>query len=448
VNHEQLMKKLVQRARKKGADQAEVFLEVGRQSSCRVRDGEIEHLTESASKGVGIRVFVKGRLGFAYTSDFDTATLNEFVDRALSLAKASAPNRHNGLPSKAELKGPRPEVGALYDPEVAKLSSDWKVKAALEAERAAKDVDARITAFDSVGAGDYVSEVYVSSSEGLFGTYSGTYVYVYASPVAQDGGQLQTASWMDYKRFLGELDAPEAVGREAGRRAVRMLGAKKVKSQKVPVVFDPRMAAGFVGSIAGAANGDMVFQKSSVFAGKKGTVVGSPWVTIVDDGALPKGIATAPFDGEGVPTRKTRIIGKGRLESFLYDAFTARKAKAKSTANAERGYSSLPSIGVNNLYLEAGERTPEAILKEVKNGFYVTSMLGRGADPVTGDFSRGANGLWIENGELAYPVQEVTVAGNLLVMLKNVDAVGSDLEFRGSVAAPTLRFSELTVSGA
>jgi PmbA protein len=447
MNYEQLTKKLVQRARQKGADQAEVFLELSRQSSCRVRDGELEHLTEAASKGLGIRVYAKGRLGFAYTSDFARGTLNQFVDRALGLAKAAAPSKLNGLPSRAELKAPRPDVGALFDKDVANLPSDWKVKAALEAERAAKAVDARITAFDSVGAGDYVSEVFVASSEGLSCSYSGTYVYVYASPVASQNGHLQTASWMDYKRFLSELDSAEAVGREAGRRAVRMLGARKVKSQKVPVVFDPRMAAAFVGSIAGAADGDMVFKKSSIFAGRKGELLASPLVTIVDDGVLAKGIATAPFDGEGVPTRKTRIIGQGKLESFLYDAFTARKAKAKSTANATRSYSSLPSIGVNNLYLEAGERTAESIVREVKSGFYVTSMLGRGADPVTGDFSRGANGLWIENGELAYPVQEVTVAGNLMKMLKDVDAVGSDLEFRGSVAAPTLRFSELTVSG-
>lgn len=447
MNYEKLAKKLVQRAVTKGADEAEVFLEVGRQSSCRVRDGEIEHLTEAMSKGMGLRVFVKGRLGFAYTSDFNEGSLNAFVDRALQLAEAAAPNKFNGLPSSTEVKGPRTKLSALYDSAVANLASDWKIKAALEAERAAKAVDPRIHAFDSVGAGDYVSEVFVASSAGLSDGYSGTYVYIYASPVGSENGQLQTGTWMDYKRFLNELDSPEAIGREAGRRVVRMLGARKVKSQRVPVVFDPRMAAAFVSGIAGAANGDMVYKKSSVFAPLKGKKVASANVTIVDDGVLERGISTAPFDGEGVPTRKTAIISKGRLENFLYDAFTGRKAKARSTGNAERSYSSLPSIGLNNLYLEAGETSPEEIIRGVPDGFYVTSMLGRGADPVTGDFSRGANGLWIENGELAYPVQEVTVAGNLLQMLKDVDAVGTDLEFRGSVAAPTLRFSELTVSG-
>jgi PmbA protein len=447
MNYQQLVKKLVQRAQKKGAKQAEAFLETGRSSSCRVRDGKIEDLTQATSKGVGIRVIVRDRLGFAYTSDFDPASLDAFVDRAIALAEAAAPNKLNGLPKAKDLKGGLGEVEGLFDPAVANLSAEWKLKAALEMEKAGKAFDPRITTFDNVGAGDYVADVHMASSEGAQGSYSGTYVYLYAVPVASDGDQLQTSYWVDYKRFLAELDSPEAIGREAARRAVRMLGAKKVKSQKVPVIFDPMMAAGFVGSIASCANGDAVFKKSSVFAPLLGKKVAGPNVTIVDDGRLAKGLGTSPFDGEGVPTRRTPLIEKGKLSSFLYDAFTARKAGAKTTGNAARGYSSLPSIGTNNLYLEPGERSPEDLIGEVKNGFYVTAMLGRGADPVTGDYSRGANGIWIENGELTRPVQEVTVAGNLLSMLKGIDGIGSDLTFRGTTGAPTLRFAELTVSG-
>jgi PmbA protein len=202
-----------------------------------------------------------------------------------------------------------------------------------------------------------------------------------------------------------------------------------------------------VGSIASAANGDAVFKKASIFAPLLGKRVGADSITVVDDGLLPRGLGTSPFDGEGVPTRRTPIVEKGVLKSFLYDAFTARKAGARTTGNASRGYSSLPSIGVNNLYLEPGQKSPEELIREVKNGFYVTTMLGSGANIVTGDYSRGANGLWIENGELAYPVQEVTVAGSLLQMLKDVDGIGNDLSFQGSTGAPTLRFAELTVSG-
>lgn len=446
MDYQELAKRAVGLARRRGAEQAEAMIEVGRSSSCRVRDGEIEDLTQSTSKGMGLRVFCAGRLGFAFTSDFEPGTIQAFVERAVDLARAAAPNKLNGLPARQDLKG-RAEVGDLFDPEVAELPGDWKIKTALEIERAGKAVDPRIRTFESVGAGEQVSDVYLASSEGVSGAYSGTYVYLYAVPVASEGDQLQTSYWVDTKRFLRELDSPEAIGREAARRAVRMLGAKKVSSQSVPVVLDPLLAASFVASVAAAANGDAVFKKSSFLATRLGEKIGSERLTLVDDGLLPRGLGTAPFDGEGVPTRRTAILERGVLKSFLYDSFTARKAKTRTTGNASRGYRSLPSIGTNNLYLEPGERSPEAIIGEVKNGFYVTAMLGHGANTVTGDYSRGANGLWIENGELAYPVQEVTVAGNLVEMLQAIDAVGSDLQFRGSTGAPTMRFAELTVSG-
>src|SRR5215218_4169827 len=312
TDYEKLAKKLVQRALKRGATEAEAFLEVGRQSSCRVRDGQIEDLTEATSKGVGLRVIVKGRLGFASTSDFEPGALDTFVDRAVQLAQAAAPNKLNGLPGKRDLGKPA-QVGELFDPAVANLASDWKIKTALEVERAAKSVDPRVTAFDSVGAGDYVSDVYVASSEGFSGAYAGTYVYLFASPVASDGQGLQTSYWMDYKRFLGDLESAESVGREASRRAVRMLGAKRVKTQQVPVLFDPMVAASFVGSIASAANGDAVYKKSSVLAPLLGKRLASKDVTIVDDGLLARGLGTSPFDGEGVATRRTPLVAGGVL---------------------------------------------------------------------------------------------------------------------------------------
>ena len=447
TDYAKLAQKLVQRAQKKGATQSEVFLQVCRESNCRVRDGQIEDLTEATSKGVGIRVICQGRMGFAYSSDFQLPVLEQFVDRAVSLAKLAAKNPWNGLPAKADVsKKPLPVEG-LYDEAVAKLPSDWKVKAALEMEKAGKSVDARIAAFDGVGAGESVSETHIATSEGVKASSEGTAVYLYASPVAKEGDQLQTSYWVDYRRHLAELESPEFVGKEAARRALRMLGARKVKSAKVPVIFDPMMAASFVHSIAACADGDAIYKRSSVFADRLGKTLGPSWLNVVDDGRLPRGLGSSPFDGEGVPTRKTHLIQNGKLSSFLYDAATARKAKARTTGNAARGYNSLPHIGTHNLYLEAGARPPEELIREVKSGFYVTAMLGRGADPVTGSYSRGANGIWIENGELAYPVQEVTVAGNLLQMIQDIDAVGNDLTFRGSTGAPTLRFSQLTVSG-
>jgi PmbA protein len=446
TNYAALAKKVMQRALKRGAKQAEVFLQVGRSADVRVRDGEIEDLTQATSKGLGLRVFVKNRQGFVWTSDFNTAALDKIVDRAIALAEMSAANPLNGLPDHEAL-GKLPNVGELFDEKVASLPPDWKINASIEMEKVIKAFDPRIKTIDSVGAGESVSEVYLASSAGMHGSYQGTSAYLYASPVATDGEQLQTSYWYDAKRFFEDLASPESVAKKAAIRAVRLLGAKKVKSQKCAIVLDPTMAAGFISSIAGAANGDAVFKKSSFLAAKLGQRIAPEHVTIVDDGLRPRGLATSPFDGEGVPTRRTTILEKGVLTSFLYDAFTARKAKTKTTGNASRGYRSLPSIGVNNLVLEPGTKTPEQIIKEIPNGFYVTAMLGHGANTVTGEYSRGANGLWIENGELTRPVQEVTVAGNLNDMLMQLDAIGNDLTFHGSTGASTIRFKELTVSG-
>ncbi len=445
TNYEQLAKALVARAKKKGASQADVFIQVGREASCRVRDQQIENLTQATSKGLGVRVIVNKRLGFAWTTDFSPDTVNAYVDKAIASAEASAPNAFNGIAESKDV-GDLPDVGPLFDEQIATLSPDWKISSAMEMEKACR-ADPRVKTVSSVEAGENVNEVYLAASNGMHGGYQSTSAYLYTAAVAAAHDQLQTSYWYDVKRFLNELPTAEFVGKEAARRAVRLLGAKKVKSQKVPVIFDPIMAASVIGSVAQAANGDAVFKKSSFLASKLGQAIAPANVSIIDDGVLTKGLATAPFDGDGLPTRRTPIVENGVLKAFLYDAFTARKAKTRSTGNATRGYKSMPSIGTHNLYLEPGPRTPEDIIRDVPNGFYVTAMLGHGANTVTGEYSRGANGLWVENGELTGPVQEVTVAGHLTDMLQRIDAIGSDLHFHGSTGAPTIRFSELTVSG-
>ena len=445
---EAFARKVLSRAQKLGAKQAEVFLQTSRESSVRVREGEIQDLTQATSKGLGLRVFGKGgRLGFAHTSDFDPARIDELARRALELASVAAPDPRNGLPAARELEPRSKAKLQLFDPAVASLAPDWKIKVSLEMEKVVRAHDPRITTVDSCGAGDYVSEVFIASTDGLEDRERGTYVYLFAAPVAAQDGQLQTDSWSDSKRFLADLESPEQVARTAAARTVRMLGATRTKTARMPVIFDPQIAASFVGSIAGAVNGDMVFKKASFLADKLGQAVAPKFFTVVDDGRLPRGLSTGRFDGEGVPTRVTPIVKNGVLRSFLFDSHTARKMKARTTGNASRGYSTLPSVGVNNLYLEAGTQTPEELLRGVKRGLYVTRMLGRGANTITGDYSRGANGLLIEDGELGRPVQEVTVAGNFLQMLQAIDGLGDDLVFRGSVSAPTLRFAELTVSG-
>lgn len=443
-----LAQQVVERARKHGATAAEAFVERSRQASASVRNGEIEKLTEAASKGLGLRVIHEGRLGFASTTDFSTGAIDELVSRAVALAQAAAPDEANVLPSAERLSlQNRPRVERLFDPAVAELDPGWKLKTAYALERAAREEDSRCDNFEGSGAGESVSEYALASTEGLVDAERGTFVYLWCAPVAKDGESFQTAYWSDYRRHLGELDDAEAVGREAARRTVRMLGARKIPTCRVPVVFDPQMAASFFGGLTGAVNGDMVFKRASFLADKLGQRIAATGVTLVDDATIPGALSSGAFDGEGVPTARLPIIENGVLQAFLYDTRTAQKAGTRSTGHAQRGYSSLPSIGPSNLLVQPGTMSPEEILKPIQRGLYVTSMLGRGANTVTGDYSRGASGLWIENGQLTYPVQEVTVAGPLLDMLQAIDAVGSDLTMRGSIGAPTIRFAELAVAG-
>lgn len=440
-------RQLVERAKKAGAREAEAYVERSRSASVTVRQGEIEELSEAASKGVGLRVVEGGRLGFASTTDFSDDGLSALVSRAVALARAAAADKANGLPEAKLTQGPYASIADLFDPAVEALEPAWKLRTALALEEAAKAEDARCSNFEGSGAGDEVSEVAIANTHGLAQSERGTSVYLWCSPVAQDGDSLQTSTWSDHRRFLSALDPAEAVGREAARRTVRMLGARSVPSQKVPVVFDPRMAAGFFGSLASAANGDLVFRKSSFLTGRLGERIASPLVTLVDDPLQAGALGATSFDGEGVATKRLPIVEGGVLSAFLYDVRTARKAKAKSTGHARRGYSGLPSVGPWNLRVEPGTTSLEALLAPIKQGLFVTSMLGRGANVVTGDYSRGANGLWIEDGTLTFPVQEVTVAGALVDMLQAIDGVGSDLLARGAVASPSIRFAELAVGG-
>jgi PmbA protein len=438
---------VVELARKAGAKEAEAFVERSREASTTVRAGEIEELSEASSKGIGLRVIVGGRLGFAATTDLTPGSLERLVQRALALAKEAAPDPANALATAKELAlGDRPRVDRLYDEAVASLDPGWKLRAAFELEKAAQ-ADARCDNFEGSGAGEAVTEYAIANSHGLLDSERGTHLYLWCAPVAREGESLQTSSWSDHKRHFAEIGSPESVGREAARRTVRMLGARKVDSARVPVIFDPMMAAGFFGSIAGAVSGDLVYKKASFLGGSLEKAIAVPSLTLFDDGRIPGALGSGAFDGEGVPTRRTSIIENGVLKAFLYDIRTARKAGKRTTGHARRGYSSLPGIGPSNLRVQPGAVSPQEIIRGVKRGLYVTSMLGRGANVITGDYSRGANGLWIEEGAFAYPVQEVTVAGHLVQMLQSIDMIGSDLIVRGAVGAPTIRFAELAVGG-
>ena len=258
---------------------------------------------------------------------------------------------------------------------------------------------------------------------------------------------MQRDYWFSVARSLAKLDSPENVGRIAAQRTLRRLGSRKVKTAQVPIIFDPLVAASILEHIFEGVNGDSVYRGASFLAGKLGEKIAADQITVIDDGTIPGGFGTSPFDGEGIPTRRTVVIENGVLKSYLLNTYTAKKLKLQTTGNASRGLAGTPGIGLGNYFLQPGMKTPAEVIGGVKEGLYVTEFLGHGANLVTGDYSRGASGMWISGGELAYPVEEITVAGNLKEIFFNISEIANDLEFRGPVASPTIRIEGLTVGG-
>ena len=439
--------KVISLARERGASDADVIAARGTEFEVKVADGEILTLTQATSKGLGLRVFVDGRVGLCNTSDFGADALVHAVERGVALAREAAVDPHNGL---ADAEAGRIDAGDdldLFDPAVPALPADDKIRWAHELEKAARAVDPRVKKFRDSGVSSGESYYVLVTSRGVVRTMCSTGISLWSTPLAEQDGELQTEFWYDSKSHVEDLEAVESIGRKAGARAVRMLGAKPVKTQRVPVIFEPPMAAGLVASVIGAIDGDMVYKKATFLADKLGASIAAPTLSVVDDPLLRRGAGSSPFDGEGLRTYKKRIIDKGKLTTFLYDAYTARKAGKKPTASGRRGVGGLPSAGPFNFYVEAGSADPAEILRSTKRGLIVTRGLGRGLNTVSGEYSRGANGLWVEDGEIVHPVQEVTIAGDYIAMLQGIDRLGSDLMMRGSTGAPTLRIAELAVSG-
>ncbi len=435
----------VERAMKSGADQVDAYLEKGRESTVTVRMGELETLKQATSKGLGLRVFTGNRLGFAYTSDFSKKSLKTFAKRTVEMAQEITSDPHNVLPD-APVKKDYPSLD-LYDPEIAKIPIKWKIKTAKKLESTAFAYDKRIKNSSGCSIYDGELEAVIANSAGVFHTYKTGSIASVCSIIAEQDDEKQSNYWYSNKRFFSELESAEEIAVKAAHRALRMLGAVKPKTQVVPVVFDPQMAASLIGIIFAALNGNRILKKSSFMVDKLNEKIATDLFTMIDDPLMKRGIGSQPIDDEGVPTNTKTVIDKGVLNHYFYDAYSAHKAGTKSTGNARRGYSSTPSVGAWNLYLKAGDSKPEDIIASVDNGLYLTRTMGWGVNMVNGDLSRGASGMWIENGELAYPVEEATIAGNLLEMLKNLVMVGSDLEFRSSRVAPTLKIENITVSG-
>ncbi len=443
---------------KAGASDAEAVIREGDEFSVNVRMGEVETLKESGSRGMGLRVFL-GKAGTAglrsastSTSDLTPDGIRQLVESALALAQVTEEDPFTGLAEREEFGTAEGDLHLYYD-DVYSLPGPERIEWARRAEAAALAADKRITNSDGGSFDAATGRKVLANSRGFLGSYRTSYAGVAAAPLAMDeNGQMQRDAWWSGARSFALLESPEAVGAEAARRTLRRLGARRVPTQRVPIVFAPETARTLIGSIFEAASGDAIWRGASYLAGKLGAAIADSSVTIVDDNlmVLPNGaggFGTSPFDGEGLPSRRTVVVEKGVLRNYLLNTYTARKLGMKSTHNASRGLAGAPGVGAGNLYLEPGTQTPEEILSGVTAGLYVTSLMGFGVNTVTGDYSRGATGLWIENGQLTHAVEEVTIAGNLGEMLRNVAAIGNDLVFRSAVACPTLRIDGMTIAG-
>ncbi|HEY1986308.1 MAG TPA: TldD/PmbA family protein [Terracidiphilus sp.] len=453
VDLESMAADVVALAMKAGASDAEAVVREGDEFSVTVRMGAVETLKDSGSRGLGLRVFMGRRTGSASTSDLTPDGIRQLVEGAVALSKLTEEDPFMELPETTEFGAVAGDLHLYFD-DVYSLDGAERIEWARRAEAAALAADARITNSNGGSFDASTGRKVLANSRGFVGGYRTSYAGVSAAPLAKDAdGQMQRDGWWSGARRIGDLESPESVGQEAARRTVRKLGARRVATQQVPVVFAPEVARSLIGSVFEAASGDSIWRHASFLAGKLGEEIAVPGVTIVDDNfmMLPSGVGgfgSSPFDGEGLPSLRTVVVDKGVLTNYLLNTYTARKLGMKSTHNASRGLAGTPGIGCGNLYLEPGTLTPEEILGGVQKGLYVTSLMGFGVNAVTGDYSRGATGLWIENGQLTHAVEEVTIAGNLAEMLRHVTAIGNDLVFRGSVASPTLRIDGMTLAGA
>jgi PmbA protein len=442
-----LAQEIVRQAMTGGATAAECVVREGDEFSTLVRLGQVETLKESGSKAIGVRVFNGKRAASTYSSDFSREGLDRMVKSALELSKITSEDPFGGIPEASQLGSISGNLD-LYSADVYSLPGEERISYARRAEKAALDYDPRIKNSEGGSFDAATGHKVLANSHGFVGEYRRSYCSVAAVPIAQnENGSMQRDYWFSVARNLGRLESPEHVGTVAAQRTLRRLGARKGKTAQVPVVLDPLVATSMLDHIFEGVNGDSVYRGASFLAGKLGQKIAGDRVTVIDDGTIVGGFGTSPFDGEGIPTRRTVVIENGVLKSYLLNTYTAKKLGLETTANASRGLAGTPGIGPGNYFLQPGTKTPQQIIGEIKEGLYVTEFLGHGANLVTGDYSRGASGMWISGGELAYPVEEITVAGNLKDIFFNIAEIGNDLEFRGAMACPTIRIEGLTVGG-
>jgi PmbA protein len=441
---------VVAMAKSRGATVAECVVRFGAELSARVRLGEPELVEEAGHRSLGLKVMKGQRVASTSTSDLSPAGIERAVADAVELADLSQEDAFAGPADPKLLCDPSvaPDLD-LYDPAGGQLDAARAIALAKEAEDAARAFDPRITNSDGGTFGRTAGGMALVLSSGFRAAFRGSYQSLSVVPVADDAdGKKRRGYHWTAKRHLAELESPESVGKEAARRTLRKLGARSVATGEFPVVFDPDAARSILGLMAGCAMGSSIWRKSSYLVDREGTRVASDLVTIIDDPLLPRAPGSRPFDGEGLASRRNVVVEAGILRTYLCDSYSARKLSRESTASASRGGGAGVGASTSNYILQPGTDSPEAILRGTKRGIYVTDMMGFGFNAVTGDFSRGASGFWIENGELTFPVSEVTISLNVDDLWQRVDAVGSDLDLRTATAAPTLRVGRMVVAGA
>ncbi|MBL7993838.1 TldD/PmbA family protein [bacterium] len=431
-------------SRIRGASHTEVYIENGEEFSVHVRNGSIESLKQSSFKGLGLRVFLGNKTGFSFTTDFSKPAIESIIDAACSLADLSDADEHNVLP-RAVLS--RYVDLELFDSQVEDMGPDEKILLAKSLEQKVSEKDSRITHTEGAGFTNTTSYIHILNSRGSLGSYSMTLSGMSVSPVAEWNGARTNETWYSYDRFFDKLDSPDKIAAVAAERTVRLLGARKIQTTQSDVILEPSCGVTFLSSFFSLINGDHVNRELSFLKDEIGKQIASDFLTIIDDGSLRGKLGSRPFDGEGVPTSRQVIVENGVLKKFLYDTKAALTAGTESTGHAHRRYDSEITIGANNLFVEKGTETPEEIIQKTGRGLLITKLMGFGFDPVSGVFSYGASGLWIDHGSPVYPVHEVVVASNMKDMLKNIISVGNDLEFRGPLACPTLKIADMTISG-
>lgn len=443
MDYKGLAEQLVQDCLRNGADQAEVYIESGRNLSIRVRNGDIETVQEAATHGVGFRVFVKGKMAFSSCNDFSESALNNALESAVRFAGNTTPDENNILPMDKGMT----QVEGLYDPQIAKVPMEKKIELAKTVEKLAMK-DSRITKSSGASYSEGEGEVFLANSNGLLKDFKESGCGFGVSVVAEKGDQKTTGGESCSRRFYADLKSPEEISAKAAKDAYEMLDPQMVKTQKASVIFDSDVARAILGGILSAINGERVLQGASFLRDKMDQKIASELVTIIDDGTRPKGMGSQPFDGEGVPTQKRIIVDKGVLKGFLYNTIVAKRAGVKSTGNASRrSFTSVPGIGAHNFFMAAGKSTPGDIIKATQVGLLLKGITGYGINPVSGNFSGGASGFWVENGKIVFPVKGLTVAGSAFDMLNGIDMVGDDLDLNRSFTAPTFRIKLMQIGG-